>query len=198
MNALRPLLFAAIGGLALAACARVDAPPDRQPGLWEQQVAIGDVIRTINVCLDDDTDRKVDWWGTQMNRRNCEVHKVGGREDGGWNFRSICDMGANGKVTTTGVAYGDFVHRFLVRGGQSTSGAALADANRAVKVSIDAKYLEPCPTPYQPGDMWISGLKPKPDDSTVKQVGPVPYNDNATPMHQVFTIEEADKVAAVQ
>ncbi|MDP3855283.1 DUF3617 family protein [Phenylobacterium sp.] len=191
MSGLRCVLLAGLAGLGLAACTQNDVPPDRQPGLWEQNVEIGALTRVTNVCIDDDTDKKVDWWGTQMNRGSCKAHKITGREDGGWNFASTCDMGTNGTVTTKGVVYGDFVYRFMIRGTQTTTGALLPSANGVRKVAINAKYQDVCPKPYQPGDMWISGTKPKPDESTLKQVGPVPYNDNAETLPQIVTLREA-------
>ncbi len=191
MFGLRHLLLAGFAGLGLAACSQADLPPKRQPGLWEQQVNIGDLSRTTNVCIDDDTDKKVDWWGTQMNRGACKSHKITGRADGGWDFASVCDMGTNGTVATKGVVYGNFVQSFMVRGEQTTTGALLASSNGVRKVAINARYVDACPKPYQPGDMWVSGLKPKPDESTVKQVGPVPYNDNAVPIPEILTLKEA-------
>lgn len=187
MFVLRHLLLAGLATAGLSACSPVDAPPNRQPGLLEQSVNVGVVSRVTNVCIDDKIDKTADWWGAQMNRGTCKRNRFQGREDGGWDFASTCDMGAGGTVVTTGVVYGDFVHRFLVRGTQTTSGALLKTDNGVRKVAIDSKYQEACPKPYQPGDMWIEGLKPKPDESTVKQVGPVDFNDNAVPIPQAMS-----------
>lgn len=191
MFGLRHLLLAGSVGIGLAACGSADIPPNRQPGLWEQNVRIGPLAKVTNVCLDDKVAKTADWWGVQMNRGTCKTHTFKGREDGGWDFTSTCDMGTNGVVVTKGVVYGDFIHRFMVRGTQTTTGALLKAANGTRPVAIDSKYQEACPTPYQPGDMWIEGLKPKPDESTLKQVGPVNFNDNAVPISQAMTLKKA-------
>ena len=193
MFGLRHLLLAGFAVAGLAACSGADTPPNRQPGLWEQSVNVGALSKVTNICLDDRTAKTADWWGVQMNRGNCKTHTFKGREDGGWDFESACDMGTNGLVETKGVVYGDFIHRFMVRGTQTTTGALLKTANGTRAVAIDSKYQEACPVPYQPGDMWIEGLKPKPDESTLKQVGPVNFNDNAVPMSQVVTLKKPAK-----
>ncbi|WP_309645973.1 DUF3617 family protein [Phenylobacterium sp.] len=195
MSGLRHLLLLGFATAGLAACGEADVPPDRQPGLWEQSVNVGAVSRVTNICLNDRVAKTADWWGAQMNRGNCKTNSFKGREDGGWDFESTCDMGTNGVVETKGVVYGDFVHRFMVRGTQTTTGALLKTANGVRKVSIDAKFQFECPQPYQPGDIWIEGYKPKPDESTVKQVGPVPFNDNAATIPQVVSLREAAQKA---
>lgn len=193
MFGLRHLLLAGSVGIGLAACGSADIPPNRQPGLWEQSVRVGPLAKVTNVCLDDKVAKTADWWGVQMNRGTCKAHTFKGREDGGWDFTSTCDMGTNGVVVTKGVVYGDFIHRFMVRGTQTTTGALLKTANGTRAVTIDSKYQEACPVPYQPGDMWIEGLKPKPDESTLKQVGPVNFNDNAVPISQAMTAKKPAK-----
>lgn len=137
--------------------ANLKEPPPRQPGLWETHVTIGDVVQTTLLCIDQKVDKKVDWMGAQGTRDNCSENKVTRQDDGSWKFSSACDMGARGKVVTTGVARGDFALRYEAEGTQITTGAELPimDGKRAVKVR--SSWTGVCPKDWYPGDMSVPG-----------------------------------------
>jgi hypothetical protein len=168
--AFRTVLIAATALLGLAACqprtvvdsdgvtrANLKAPPPRQPGVWETRVVIGDVAQTTLLCIDKKVDKKVDWMGAQGTRNNCSENTVTRQDDGSWRFSSVCDMGAGGKVSTSGVARGDFTHRYEAEGVQVTTGAdrPIMDGRRAIKVS--SAWTGVCPKDWHPGDMSLPG-----------------------------------------
>jgi len=170
MYAIRNLLCAAMAVVALGGCqpatvvdpdgvarTNIQRPPPRQPGLWETRLAIGDVVQTTLVCIDEKVDRKVDWMGAQGTRDNCSENSVTRQEDSSLRFASVCDMGARGQVVTRGVAKGDFSLRYEAEGAQVTTGAQLPSANGQRTVKVDAAWKGVCPKEWHPGDMSIPG-----------------------------------------
>nr|QQZ49521.1 hypothetical protein JKL49_21535 [Phenylobacterium glaciei] len=95
-------------------------PPKRKPGLWEQRVSNGDVLQVSRICLDEATDAKISFWGSQATRDMCEQNVFSSRVAGGYQFSSVCDMGSGGKTTTSGVATGDFSSKYLIQAESST------------------------------------------------------------------------------
>jgi hypothetical protein len=175
-------LVCAAAALALAACNRNDqsdepskmagtvvtpggpkpTPPQtaqRKAGLWEQRISIEgvDFVQTMRVCLDAATDQKVSWWGDQNARSDCEKNLVSRQTDRNWRFSSVCDMGSGGKVTTSGVASGDFGSKYQVSAETSTAGAAAPQMNGTRKLAIDAKWEGPCPAGMTPGEVELPG-----------------------------------------
>lgn len=172
----RRLVLCAAALLALAACSKegekapaapADAakpafepsqtPPKRKPGLWEQRVSNGDFVQVSRICLDDATDAKLSWWGTQATKDICEKNITSKTTDGGWRFSSVCDMGSGGKTTTSGVAKGDFDAHYQIEAESSTVGAAAPQMNGTRKMVIDAQWQGPCPADMKGGDMQLPG-----------------------------------------
>ncbi|WP_312161866.1 DUF3617 family protein [Phenylobacterium sp.] len=170
MYAIRTVGVAALAILALGACqpaAVVDAdgvaranlkrPPPRQPGIWETRVVLGDVVQTTLICIDEKVDRKVDWMGAQGTRETCSESSITRQDDNSLRFSSVCDMGARGKVTTSGVARGDFSLRYEAEGTQVTTGADLPVTNGVHAVKVTSVWKGPCPKDWRPGDMSVPG-----------------------------------------
>lgn len=132
-------------------------PPKRKPGLWEQRVSNGDFVQVTRICLDAATDAKLSFWGGQATNDACEKNLASARTDGGWQFSSVCDMGPGGKITTAGVATGDFSSHYQVTADSSTVGAATPQMNGAHKMTIDAAWQGPCPAGMKGGDMTLPG-----------------------------------------
>lgn len=170
MHVVRNVLVATLAFVGLAACqpktvvdsdgvtrANLKRPPPRQPGIWETQVTLGDVVQTTLICIDDKVDKKVDWMGAQGTRDNCSENKVVRQDNGSWKFSSTCDMGARGQVVTTGVASGDFALRYEAEGLQVTTGAELPIMNGSRVVKVASRWTGICPKDWHPGDMSVPG-----------------------------------------
>lgn len=175
------ILVSVAGALALAACGRRDdaseappapaaapsepaAPPPaatarRKPGLWEQSVSIAgiDYAQTTRLCLDPATDEKLSWWGGQTANAQCSKSLALRQTDGAWRFSTVCDMGSGGKVTTSGVATGDFNSHYEVQAESSTQGAALEQMNGARKMTIVADWRGACPDGMKGGEVLLPG-----------------------------------------
>lgn len=170
MYLVRTVVGAALAVLALGGCqpaavvdpdgvsrVNIKRPPPRQPGIWETKVAIGDVVQTTQICIDEKVDRKVDWMGAQGTRENCSESSVTRQDDSSLRFTSVCDMGARGKVVTKGVARGDFSLRYEAEGTQVTTGADLPITNGVRTVKVSAAWKGVCPKDWHPGDMSVPG-----------------------------------------
>ncbi len=167
------VMVASAAALALSGCNKPEkaaepakpfqpssTPPKRKPGLWEQRVSNGDFVQVTRVCLDEATDAKLSWWGSQASKGMCEKNLASARTDGGWQFSSICDMGTGGKTTTSGVATGDFNSHYQIAAESSTAGAAAPQMNGTRKMTIDAAWQGPCPADMKGGDMTLpNGMK---------------------------------------
>ena len=124
----------------------------RAPGLWEQRVSNGTAVQISRVCLDAAMERTVALAGRSLNEAQCGTHTVTQGSDG-WHIATICDMGAAGRVTTRGLATGDFAHRYQIRFDQATTGAASDALNGNRRLIVDATWQGPCPAGMAPGQM---------------------------------------------
>ncbi|WP_340647464.1 DUF3617 family protein [Phenylobacterium sp.] len=145
------------GETAAPAFTPSQTPPKRKPGLWEQRVSTGDFVQVSRICLDEATDAKISFWGSQTTRDMCEKNVFSARVAGGYQFSSVCDMGSGGKTTTSGTATGDFNSKYLIQAESSTEGAAAPQMNGLHKVTIEAAWQGACPEGYKPGDMSLPG-----------------------------------------
>jgi len=156
---------AAEGGKAPAqAQATAPAPaqmPQRKAGLWEQTVHNGQMNQTTRICLDAATEAKLGIEGTPKGPNPCTQSAVT-RTPGGWEFSSSCDMGEMGKMTTHGVASGDFGSSYQVDVDSTTTGAQAPEMNGRHRFSIAAKWLGPCPAGMAGGDMELAGVRINP------------------------------------
>lgn len=198
MQVFRNVVVAGVAVFGLGACqprtvvdsdgvtrANLKRPPPRQPGIWETKVTLGDVVQTTLICIDEKVDKKVDWMGAQGTRDNCSENKVTRQDDGSWKFSSVCDMGARGQVSTSGIARGDFALRYEAEGTQVTTGADLPVMNGQRAVKVASRWTGVCPKDWHPGDMSVPGgiqynaaaiggaaLPPKPIAAAVKPAAP--------------------------
>ena len=145
------------GETAAPAFVPSQTPPKRKPGLWEQRVSNGDFVQVSHICLDEATDARISFWGSQATLDMCEKNIFSSRMAGGYQFSSVCDMGSGGKTTTSGVATGDFQSRYLIQAESSTVGAAAPQMNGPHKITVEAAWQGACPEGYRPGDMSLPG-----------------------------------------
>jgi hypothetical protein len=136
-------------------------PPSRKAGLWEQTIATDKMKQTMQMCLDETTDQKMKWWGSQGPRgqakSDCTEQKITPRVGGGWDFHAVCAMGESGTVTSDGSATGDFSSHYTVDVTSTTAGSPMPQANGVRKVSIEAVWKGPCPADMKAGDMELPG-----------------------------------------
>lgn len=131
-------------------------PPKRKPGLWTQTVSTQGMTQTMTLCLDEATEAKMTLWGQQANKDLCAKNVVRPGA-GGWSFESECDMGAAGKVSTKGVASGDFGSSYVVKATSVTTGSSMAQANGTHDMQMTGKWEGACPANMKPGDMTLPG-----------------------------------------
>jgi hypothetical protein len=153
---------AAEGGKAVQAQGQAPAQasgpaemPKRKAGLWEQSVHSGQMNQTTRICLDAATEAKLGIEGTPKGPNPCAQSAVT-RTPGGWEFSSTCDMAEMGRMTTHGVASGDFGSSYRVDVDSTTTGAQAPEMNGEHKFSIEAKWLGPCPAGMAGGDMELA------------------------------------------
>ncbi|ATQ41148.1 DUF3617 domain-containing protein [Caulobacter mirabilis] len=152
--------------LAVAGCSENKAPaakpeakapvevPKRKPGLWKQTMLVEgvNVIQTVQLCIDPESDSKLAWWGQQGLRQSCSKNDLQRQPDGSWKFASVCE-GVGVKTATTGSAVGDFSSRYQLKAEATTSGAPIPEMNGTRTVTIDASWVGECPQGMKPGDM---------------------------------------------
>ena len=129
----------------------------RRAGLWEQRVSDGNTVQISRLCLDAATDTRLSLFGRQMNENQCQTHLMTRQPNGAWRISTVCDMGSGGRVTTSGLATGDFTSRYQIRFETSTVGAALEQMNGQHRLIVDAAYQGPCPAGMSPGEMELPG-----------------------------------------
>jgi hypothetical protein len=131
--------------------------PRRRPGLWEQRVSSEGMVQVSRICLDEALEARFSWWGQPATQEVCEKNLVSPRADGGWQFSSVCDMGAGGRTTTSGVVTGDFQSRYVVEAETSTVGASAPQMNGTRQMRIEGVWQGACPEGFRPGDMELPG-----------------------------------------
>ncbi len=180
-----PLLAIATVGLTLAACqkkadaagaapgasAAPSAPaaagpatlPHRKAGLWKLDIAMEGpppMTQSSQVCLDEATEAKLTVFSGQMGKSNCSNESISRGLDGSWKFSGTCDLGAAGKVESTGVATGDFSSRYTVKLHSTTTGASVARMNGTHDITMTGEWTGPCAPGQKGGDMILpNGMK---------------------------------------
>jgi hypothetical protein len=150
-------MIIAVAGVSLATAAlaqSLDAPM-RRPGLWEQSMAMPGVRSggmTMKYCTDTALEKRYSVFSANLRGNSCskaEIH----RTPMGVSFQSVCNFGGATR-TTTGTATGDFQSNFHMEA--VTHSTAGADSH----ISMDGKWLGPCPADMRPGDTVMpNGMK---------------------------------------
>lgn len=133
-------------------------PPSRKAGLWEQTMSSDRMNQTTRICLDDATEAKMKWWGSQARgKSDCLDQKITPHLGGGWDFHAVCNMGESGTITSDGQARGDFNSHYTVDVTSTTAGSPMAQANGLHKMKIDAVWKGACPAGWRGGDIELPG-----------------------------------------
>jgi len=139
-----------------AASAPMTGPPRHKAGLWTQTVTTQGITQTYKICRDEATEAKMTVFGQQMNKELCPKNEVTPGV-GGWSFASECNMGAAGKISTTGKATGNFNSSYVVKATSVTTGSSMAQANGTHDMEMTGTWEGACPADMKPGDMLLPG-----------------------------------------
>jgi hypothetical protein len=148
---------AAAGPLSL------DQIPHRKPGLWSQTMSMAGApagAGTIQLCVDAASEAKMNIAAQNAPGAKCATPQFNRGLDGTISFTSSCDMGANGKVQTTGTIKGDFDSSYVATIATETTGAPYAQMNGAHTMVVTATRTGPCAPGQVGGDMILpNGMK---------------------------------------
>ncbi len=136
--------------------------PVRRSGLWEQTIqrdgkAPGQ--HGVQICLDTARDDRLWVFGPPGPSDSCR-RRISRDSGGAYHFASICRVGDQATITSTGVATGDFVSRYQVRSVLTVSGAPISELDGRHDIQLVARYRGPCPAGMAPGQVTLGrGLK---------------------------------------
>ncbi len=156
-------LFLAAAALA-AAAAPAQAQPARKDGLWEMTMKVTapmNMNMTSRQCTDASEEKGGAAFrnnGGQMPKGiDCKAGPVTPAAGGGWSYSNTCVM-RNMTMTTAGTAKGDFRSGYHIDSVTKMSPAPMPQLAEQ-HMSIDAKWLGPCPAGMNPGDVEINGKR---------------------------------------
>jgi hypothetical protein len=137
--------------------------PHRKPGLWSQTISMdgGAVGGATQLCVDAASEAQMSLAAAQSTPgAQCAAPQFNRNLDGSLSFTAACDMGANGKIQTTGVIKGDFNSGYTSTMSSSTSGSPEAAMNGTHTMLITATWTGPCAPGQVGGDMVLAnGMK---------------------------------------
>jgi Protein of unknown function (DUF3617) len=127
----------------------------RKPGLWKQTISMdGDAPGPgMQYCVDANSEAKLSAFAQHIPGANCTAPQMVRNLDGSINMNESCDMGANGKATTTGVIKGDFNSGYTATMDTQMSGSPVAQMNGEHKMVIVANWTGPCAPGQRGGDI---------------------------------------------
>jgi len=150
-------------GPAVSGPLTADQVPHRRPGLWRQTVAMdGAPVGSgfTQLCVDANSEAKMSLAAQNVPSAHCDAPQFTRNLDGSLTFAGGCDMGANGKLQSTGTIRGDFNSAYTATISTTTSGSPLAAVNGAHNMVITATWTGPCAPGQVGGDMILTnGMK---------------------------------------
>jgi len=136
--------------------------PHRKDGLWEQSMttAEGGPSFSTRICTDSTVEARLGVAGQRLDRSKCANYSVNRQLNGDYVFSSTCNLGgAGGTVTSNGVMHSDGDSAYHMDLDSKTTGSSIAQMNVERKMTLEGKWLGPCPPGQKPGDMMINGMK---------------------------------------
>ena len=165
MRLLSPLVSAslALAAVALAPlAAHAQSMPMRKAGLWEMTMTMSSPMtmkNTMQTCTDASNEAK----GAAFNNNaggasgvTCTSGPVL-PSPGGWRYSQTCTM-KNMTMHTEGTASGDFASGYHMDSTTTMSPAPIPQMAQN-HMTIDAKWLGPCPAGMEAGDAMVNGRK---------------------------------------
>ena len=154
--------------------------PQRKPGLWTQTVSMDGAPsggRGMQLCVDAATDAKLSAFAQHAPGAACAPPQITRNLDGSMTMAESCDMGANGKSSTTGVIKGDFSSSYTADMTTQISGSPMAQMNGVHKMVITATWTGPCAPGQRGGDMVLGNGMTR---NVLDDVSAAPGGGNAT------------------
>jgi hypothetical protein len=141
----------------------VDQIPHRKPGLWKQTMSMAGApanAGAMELCVDAASEAKMNLAAQNVAGAKCATPQFNRALDGAISFSNSCDMGANGKIQTTGTIKGDFDSSYVATISTTTTGAPYPQMNGAHTMVVTATWTGPCAPGQTGGDMILpNGMK---------------------------------------
>ena len=158
-----PLALASLA-LLIPALASAQAMPMRKAGLWEMTMQMSAPMQ-MTVTSKQCTDASEEKAGAAFRSNgptmpggvDCKAGVPLPAPGGGWSYSSVCTMKSM-TMTTSGVAKGDFNSGYHMESTTRMSPAPIPQLAES-HMTMDAKWVGPCPADIKPGDMIVNGRK---------------------------------------
>jgi hypothetical protein len=109
----------------------------------------------MRICMDEAFVNDAKWVASNAMANGCTQSTT--PTPGGWSFKSECDMGSGGHISSTGSATGDYNSKYVIKSTSTTTGAALAQLNRTSESTVTVEFKGACPSGWAGGDTEIPG-----------------------------------------
>ena len=140
--------------------------PTRKDGLWEMIMKSSGIV-PVNMTMRQCTDPAEERNGAALRDGGGPPQGTPGAEckpgpvlpsPGGWSFSNTCTIKGGMTMATSGVARGDFNSGYHIDTTTRMTPAPIPQMAET-KMTIDAKWLGPCPADMKPGDTIVNGRK---------------------------------------
>jgi len=156
MRASTLLIASLAAAVAVPAMAQI-VPPTRKAGYWEQVMTMGGpkpMTMKSQLCTDAAMEKTINAFGQNASQSMCSKNSFR-KTPTGYAFESTCKTG-NSVTTSTGTATGDFAKGYTVNM-VSKSTPPITPGQAESRMTIQAKWLGPCPAGRKAGDMVMPG-----------------------------------------
>ncbi len=137
-----------------------DSLPHRKPGLWRQTMDMEGMPKNLpatEFCTDAASEAKMSLMGQQMSRGHCQSGQFTRNVDGSISFSSSCDLGPEGKTTSSGTITGDYNSSYKVTIDATHTGGPSPAADGEHKMTMTATWVGPCVPGQKGGDIILPG-----------------------------------------
>jgi hypothetical protein len=130
------------------------AGPSRRSGLWEQKLYRDGRHSPglVRVCLGASPDTHSWLFAQDVGGGGRCQHSVSRGADGAYHFVSVCRLGSQAVVTSSGVARGDFSTSYEIQSVLTVQGAPLAELDGRHDLRVVGRYEGACPPGLAPGE----------------------------------------------
>ncbi len=143
------LIIVASLGVGLSARAQMFKPPIRRAGYWQTTMNMGPRTMTTAMCTDETLEKSMTVMGQGVTEKDCPQHDYH-PIPGGWAFNSTCTIAGRTDVSS-GTVTGDMQTNYHM---EMTTHPSNGPERH---MTMDVKWLGPCPAGRVPGDMVMPG-----------------------------------------
>ena len=140
----------------------IQSIPHRKPGLWSQTMTMSGApsqMPSLKICVDEASEAKTSLLVQQNRDSKCGSPQLTRNLDGSITFTTHCDMGAVGKIDTSGTVKGDFNSAYTVDMTSTTTGGA-AGVSATQHIALTATRVGDCAPGQTGGDIILAnGMK---------------------------------------